>query len=74
VSLQLSGAPTDLTAATLQAPSLNAVTGVTLAGQTFGPTTTTGVLPGAPQTSTVSSQDGGYTVQVPPASAVLLTR
>jgi hypothetical protein len=74
VSLQLPGDPTDMTAATLQAPSLNAVSGVTLAGQTFGLTTTTGVLPGAPQTSTVSSQDGTYTVQMPPASAMLLTR
>ena len=74
VALQLPGDPTDLTAAALQAPSLNAVSGMTLAGQTFGPTTTTGVLPGAPQTSTVSSQDGGYTVQVPAASAILLTR
>jgi hypothetical protein len=74
VTLQLPGAPTDLTATALQAPSLNAVIGVTLAGQTFGLTTTTGVLPGVPQTSTVSSQGGSYTVQVPPASAILLTR
>jgi hypothetical protein len=74
VILQLTGYQTDMTATTLQAPSLNSVIGVTLAGQTFGLTTTSGVLPGTPQTSTVSSQGDSYTVQVPPASAILLTR
>jgi hypothetical protein len=74
VTLQLDGDQTDLTGATLQAPSLSALSGLTLAGQTFGLTTTTGVLAGATQTSTVSAQGGSYTVQVPAASAILLTR
>jgi Glycosyl hydrolase family 79 C-terminal beta domain len=74
VTLQLPGSQTDMTASTLQAPTLNAVIGVTLAGQTFGLKTTTGILPGAPQTSAVSSQGGSYSVLVPPASAMLLTR
>jgi hypothetical protein len=74
VSLQLAGEQTDLTASTLQAPSLNSVIGVTLAGQTFGLKTTTGVLPGPPVTSTISAQDGTYSIELPPASAILLTR
>ncbi len=74
VSLQLPGDQTDLTATSLSAPSLNSVIGVTLGGQTFGLKTTTGVLPGTLQPSTVSSQGGSYTVQVPPASALLLTQ
>lgn len=74
VDLQLPGDQTDLTVSTLQAPSLNAVIGEALAGQTFGLKTTTGVLPGTPRTSTVSAQGGSYAVEVPPASALLLTR
>jgi hypothetical protein len=74
VSVQLAGAQTDATALALQAPSLSSVSGVTLGGQTFGQSTTTGTLPGALQTTTVSSQGGSYSVELPPASALLLTR
>ena len=58
---------------TLQAPSVSSTSGVTLGGQTFGDETTTGTLPGPPQTTPVAPGPGGYTIQVPAASAALLT-
>jgi hypothetical protein len=58
----------------LQAPSVDSTSGVTLGGQTFGDETTTGTLPGAPQTETVAPALGSYTVTLPPASAALLTQ
>jgi hypothetical protein len=57
----------------LQAPSLSSTTGVTLGGQTFGAETTNGALP-APHTSPALAVAGVYTVNVPVASAVLLTQ
>ena len=47
--------------------------GVTLGGQTFGLKTTTGALPGTPQTTSVSPENGVYSVEVPPAGALMLT-
>jgi hypothetical protein len=58
---------------TLQAPSASATSGVTLGGQSFGDETSTGTLPGSPQTSPVTPRPGGYTIQVPAATAALLT-
>jgi hypothetical protein len=58
---------------TLQAPSASSTSGVTLGGQTFGDETSTGTLPGPDQTTSVAPGPGGYTIQVPPASADLLT-
>lgn len=57
----------------LRAPGLSSRTGVTLAGQSFGATTTTGDLTGTPTTFTVQGRGGRLTVAVPPASATLLT-
>jgi Glycosyl hydrolase family 79 C-terminal beta domain len=57
----------------LRAPSAAATGGVTLGGQTFGTETATGVLP-APAVQTIPQLLGSYSVDVPPASAVLLTR
>ncbi|MBV9197594.1 MAG: hypothetical protein JO168_25960 [Solirubrobacterales bacterium] len=57
----------------LEAPSLAATAGVTLGEQTFGAASTGGTLP-APDTQPVAAAGGAYTVQVPPASAVLLTQ
>ena len=59
--------------ARLTAPSLGSAGGVSLGGQTFGSATTTGVLAGAPEVSTVSSVDGRYAVSLPAGSAALLT-
>ena len=57
----------------LTAPSLGAGSGVTLAGQSFGASTTTGLLAGAPRTFTVAPAHGAYALRVPPATAAMLT-
>ncbi|MGH2870901.1 MAG: glycosyl hydrolase family 79 C-terminal domain-containing protein [Solirubrobacteraceae bacterium] len=56
----------------LRAPSAYSTGGVTLGGQSFGPWTTTGVLP-APMPLTVAGHGGAYTVALTPGSAALLT-
>jgi hypothetical protein len=58
----------------LQAPSASSTSGVTLGGQTFGSETTTGTFPGAMKTGQLPSFLGAYTIEVPPASAVMLTQ
>jgi len=57
----------------LQAPSLSSSHGITLAGQSFGSTTSTGLLAGTERTITIKPASGVYSVYVPPASAALLT-
>ena len=57
----------------LTAPSLGARSGVTLAGQSFGQSTTTGLLAGARKTIAVKRAHGEYTLNVPAATAALLT-
>jgi hypothetical protein len=57
----------------LTAPSLRSSDGVSLGRQTFGPSTSTGVLAGAPEVSPVSPVDGRYAVPLPGGSAALLT-
>jgi hypothetical protein len=56
----------------LQAPSVQARTGVTLGGRTFGAATTTGHL-AAPVPDPVTPTGGGYPVNVPATSAAMLT-
>jgi hypothetical protein len=56
----------------LIAPSVRAVSGVTLGGQSFGALTTTGALAGRPSSFRVSPTGGRYVVRVPAASATLL--
>jgi hypothetical protein len=74
VQLQVAGLSGQAHLERLQAPSVSSTGGVTLGGQTFGDQTTTGTLPGPPQTEAVSPILGTYTVTVPPASAALLTQ
>jgi Glycosyl hydrolase family 79 C-terminal beta domain len=57
----------------LQAPSLLAHQRVTLGGQGFGSSTTTGLLNGRPAASSLAPRRGVYVVKLPAASAVLLT-
>ena len=57
----------------LRAPGLTAKTGVTLDGQSFGAATTTGVLGGGSTASAVRASRQAFSVDVPPASAALLT-
>ena len=56
----------------LSAPGIRASGGVTLAGQSFGASTSTGRLAGAALTSSVPAVSGRYVVQVPAASAAML--
>jgi hypothetical protein len=74
VHLQVSGFASKAQLEWLQAPTASSTDGVTLGGQSFGDSTTTGVLPGPPQTQTVIPVLGRYTITLPPASAVLLTQ
>jgi Glycosyl hydrolase family 79 C-terminal beta domain len=72
VRIQLSSSRSPGVLTRLRAPSVNATDGVTLAGQTFDGTVDG--LPLGPYTSEqVMPQNGSYTLDLPPASAALLT-
>lgn len=69
-------APNATTAATidrLQGPSLSAQTGVTIDGQSFGTSTTIGVLKPSPQPTSTRPVRGHYVIGLQAASATLLT-
>jgi Glycosyl hydrolase family 79 C-terminal beta domain len=74
VNLQLPSSTAPARVETLSAPSLNATAGVTLAGQSFGASTTTGTFRGSPQSTSLSPLLGSYAVSLPAASAALLTQ
>lgn len=57
----------------LRAPHVGSTHGATLGGQTFGYSTTTGVLGGASDDTAVAPTRGAYVIRVAPASATLLT-
>jgi hypothetical protein len=57
----------------LLSPRLGAVTGVTLAGRTFDPETTTGEPVGVERSETATPISGEYLVELPAASAAMLT-
>ena len=57
----------------LRAPSVQATSGVTLGGQSFGSATTTGELAGPAQNVSLKRRGGAYSVRLPPATATLLT-
>ena len=68
--------PRTSVAATLErltAPTLESRTGVTIAGQTFGAATTTGELTRSYKTTTLQPIQHRYVVELPPASAALLS-
>ncbi len=73
VQLQLPGSGASATEEWLQAPSVTATDGVTLGGQTFGDATTTGLLAGTLSEPAIAPVSGAYSLQLPPASAVMLT-
>jgi len=58
----------------LRAPDISSRRGVTLAGETFGDKTSTGVLPGPPQINAAISAGGSYVLHLPRASAAMLTQ
>jgi hypothetical protein len=70
VPLPKPGGPASVEA--LRAPHVGSTSGVTLGGRSFGKSTSTGTLP-APKTYQVKFSGGGYTVRLPPATALLLT-
>jgi hypothetical protein len=57
----------------LLAPRLRATRDVSLAGQSFGSGTTTGILGGTPVTAGLDPVQNRYVVRLPPGSAALLT-
>jgi len=73
VAVSIPSASASATLERLSAPSLTAKAGVTLGGQSFGAETDSGLLAGAPQTTAVASVGGRYSVDMPPASAAMLT-
>ena len=73
VRLRVAGTHGAATVEQLRAPHVNATSGVTLGGQTFGAATTTGVLAGSSSQTSLSPSGGAYVVKVPPASATMLT-
>jgi len=73
LALRLPGNAAAAAVERLEGPSLTASSGVTLAGQSFGAVTDTGVLSGDLQTDSVKPVDGRYVVHLPAGSAALLT-
>ena len=57
----------------LEAPRLTSRGGVTLGGQSFGGSTTTGLLAGKAHTESVAGAGGQYVFRLPGGSAALLT-
>ena len=74
VQLQAPGIGRRSTLEWLQAPSVSATGGVTIGGRTFGLDTTSGLLTGPPAVNQTFSLLNSYTVDLPPASAVLFTQ
>jgi hypothetical protein len=68
--------PSGSTSATLMrltAPTVRSTSGVTIGGQSFGSSTTTGSLPGAGRVTGLRRVAGRYVVVLPAASAAMLT-
>jgi Glycosyl hydrolase family 79 C-terminal beta domain len=72
VGLRLPATGRTATLERLLAPRLSAKTGITLGGQTYGPTTDTGQLSGRLRTALVHPLDRRYVVRLGPASAAVL--
>ncbi len=73
IALRVPGASGTATLERLQAPSLHAHSRVTLGGQGFGSNTTTGQLAGKARLISINPRGGSYPVEVPAASAAMLT-
>ena len=73
VTLRVPGARGAASVSLLKAPSIGASSGVTLGGQTLGPSTDTGTLRGRATTDSLRPSGGSYVVALPAASAALVT-
>ncbi|PZS08426.1 MAG: hypothetical protein DLM64_12565 [Solirubrobacterales bacterium] len=74
VRLGLAGTQSPASAQALLAPSIEAISGVSFGGQSFGSETGSGELRGTPHATPVYPSSGVYSVTLPAASAMLLTR
>jgi hypothetical protein len=72
-ALRLPGAVSSATVERLEGPGLQADSGVTLGGQSFGAQTTTGRIAGPDDPTTVKRVGGRFVVSLPAASAAMLT-
>jgi hypothetical protein len=73
VTVRIPGAHGVATLERLRGKGISATTGVTLGGQTFGSSTSTGTLAGHSAITTVQKTAAGYVVKLPRASAAMLT-
>ena len=73
VDVRIAGATAAATLERLRAPGVTATSGETIGGQSFGTTTTTGLLSGRSGIASVTPSRGAYVVRMPPASAAMLT-
>ncbi|MGZ4214575.1 MAG: glycosyl hydrolase family 79 C-terminal domain-containing protein [Solirubrobacteraceae bacterium] len=73
LALRISGHDQSAALERLRAPGASSTNSVTLAGQSFGTETLTGLLAGTPHVTAVAADSGEYTVKVPAASAAMLT-
>ncbi len=73
IALRITGMARSAALSRLLAPSIAATGNVSFGGQSFGPKTSTGVLPGRPLQIAVVPVAGKYVVRLPPASAAMLT-
>jgi hypothetical protein len=73
VAVRVPGGPASAGLERLRAPHADAEAGVTLAGQSFGPSNTTGTLLGQPRMTVLTPIQGRFVVRVPPASAAMLS-
>jgi hypothetical protein len=73
VTVRIPGVQGSATLELLRGKGVTATTGVTLGGQSYGTATSTGTLAGRSDVSTATSTGGAYQVQLPQASAAMLT-
>ena len=73
VSVRVAGATASATLESLRGKGITATSGVTLGGQSYGSATSTGTLAGHSTLPVVPNTSGAYDVQVPQASAAMLT-
>jgi len=73
VTVRIAGARGTATLERLRAKGVTASTGVTIGGQTFGSATRTGTLTGRSAIAQVHAKNGAYGIDLPSASATMLT-
>lgn len=61
------------TVALLRAAHISSTSGVTIGGQSYGASTTTGMLTGSPGAGQAAPSHGRYALRVPPATIAMLT-